>query len=673
MKIKAKALSPIIATILLVVVAVILVSIILSFGKSFTAQGLDKSKDIKDLSSSDAGLFIYPKSFSEGVLQISYQPPANIQEPVIITSYRILEVSDMDIVSLSTPFTLTNNSTNILSLDCLYEYSVESPEMTIQLITEDNTYINVKQRDQKMVCTSAGDGSEEDPIVICNAEDLNAVRDNLDYNYSLGKDIDLQCFTRQDVNGWEPIGTEDTYFEGIFDGDDHTISNLYINRPTTDFQGLFGYLGGTNPTIKNLELVDVNITGHGNVGALVGVSSDNANSILNNITVTNANIFSHYYFTGGIIGANYSGTLSNSHSTGNIHGLEMVGGLVGYQDGNISNSYSTGSVSGTRHSVGGLVGLQQGNISDSYSTGSVSSTGNDVGGLVGYQKGNISNCYSTGSVSSTGNDVGGLVGSSSNGESILESYSSGSVSGTSYVGGLVGSSYGPISNSFSSGSVSGTGYSVGGLVGSSSGPISNSFSTSSVSSTGNGVGGLVGSSYGPISNSFSTSSVSSTSHSVGGLVGSSSGAISNCFSTGSVFSGTGLLGGLVGNQNSGIISNSYSLGDVNCLSVNQPVGGFIGVSGAGINNCYSTGKVIYTGSPPPIIGGFSGIPVSGNNYWDMNTSLQTTSGGGATGLTTEEMKDSNNFTGWDFTTIWAIDAGTTYPYLRNNTQNPLPQ
>jgi hypothetical protein len=96
-----------------------------------------------------------------------------------------------------------------------------------------------------------------------------------------------------------------------------------------------------------------------------------------------------------------------------------------------------------------------------------------VGGLVGESWGTVSNSYCAASV--TGNHIiGGLVGETSYG-TVIDSYSTGSVTGNSVVGGLVGSNYqATVSNSYSTGSVSGNN-TIGGLVGDNSGSISNSF------------------------------------------------------------------------------------------------------------------------------------------------------------------------------------------------------
>jgi len=132
------------------------------------------------------------------------------------------------------------------------------------------------------------------------------------------------------------------------------------------------------------------------------------------------------------------------------------------------------NMTGSGDYVGGLVGENYfGIITASYSSGSISGTGS-VGGLVGYNWGSIVASYSTATVSGT-ERVGGLVGSNTTGGSIATSHSTGLVSGTGSVGGLVGySKEGRIATSYSSGTVIGT-ERVGGLVGGNGGDVTQCF------------------------------------------------------------------------------------------------------------------------------------------------------------------------------------------------------
>ena len=249
--------------------------------------------------------------------------------------------------------------------------------------------------------------------------------------YELTANLDLITY-RSDGLGWAPIGGQNGQWSAVFDGNGHTISNLYIDRRDTDGVGLFG-IASSNSVIRRLRLESFNASGEDYVGAMVGKND---------------------------------GLIADSYTIGSASGAGSVGGLVGENIGSITASYATGSVSGAG-SVGGLVGENIGSITASYATGSVSGAGS-VGGLVGENSGTIMVSYTTGSVSGAGS-VGGLVGE--NIGSITASYATGSVSGAGSVGGLAGENISTITESFSVGHVLGQGQPIdlGGLVGKSVG------------------------------------------------------------------------------------------------------------------------------------------------------------------------------------------------------------
>jgi hypothetical protein len=128
------------------------------------------------------------------------------------------------------------------------------------------------------------------------------------------------------------------------------------------------------------------------------------------------------------------------------------------------------------------------------------------------------------------------------------------ITSNAYIGGLVGANSGTVSNSYSTGSMTGVLW-VGGLMGFNveEGAVSNSYSTCSVTSD-YGAGGLMGGNVGTVSNSYSTGSVTSD-EGVGGLMGANSGTVSNSYSTGSV-TGNDDVGGLVG-YSEGTASDSF--------------------------------------------------------------------------------------------------------------------
>ena len=157
---------------------------------------------------------------------------------------------------------------------------------------------------------------------------------------------------------------------------------------------------------------------------------------------------------------------------------------------------------------------------------------------------------------------------------------------------------------------------------------------------------------------------------VGGFIGGIGefATVDECYSTTEVTSlNNRSIGGFAGLVSArGEAKNSYSRGSVNAAG--ERVGGFCGDLGNGtISNCFSTGLVY---SPFYYVGGFNGKLGSGvclENFWDIETSNQSTSSC-ATGETTAEMKTVSTFTdeGWDFEDVWAIDGITNdgYPALK---------
>jgi hypothetical protein len=296
-----------------------------------------------------------------------------------------------------------------------------------------------------------GDGSSSSPYEIRTASDLQAMQEDRSANYTVVNDIDASGTVNwNNGQGFNPVGTYDveqanSEFTGGFDGQNHTISNLSINR-LDEYVGLFGAISAGGE-VKNVGVINVNMTGANDVGGLVGANYDG--------TVSNSystgNVTGEGWYVGGLVGENRKGNISNSYSTGNVTGgFKFVGGLAGYnRDGTVSNSYSTGNVSGEEE-VGGLVGSDSGNISNSYSTGNVTGAYH-VGGLVGRNVGTVSNSYSTGNVTGA-NDTGGLVGINGaifNPGTVSNSYSTGNVTGEKEVGGVVGKNNdGTVSNSY---------------------------------------------------------------------------------------------------------------------------------------------------------------------------------------------------------------------------------
>ena len=213
--------------------------------------------------------------------------------------------------------------------------------------------------------------------------DLQNIQNNLNGDYALGANINASTATSLNGGaGFEPIGTSANLFEGVFDGQNYTISNLTINS-AAQAVGLFAGIGTTG-TVRNLGLTNITV----------------------NATLPDVGA--------GTLGSYNLGTVSDVYATGSLHVASgsNVGGLIGTNDGMLERSYAAVSVSsgGGNWSFGGLVGANYATITQSYATGSASG-GNSNGGLVGYNAptGVISQSYASGQASGYGN-VGGLVG-----------------------------------------------------------------------------------------------------------------------------------------------------------------------------------------------------------------------------------------------------------------------
>jgi hypothetical protein len=397
---------------------------------------------------------------------------------------------------------------------------------------------------------SGGNGEPNTPYKIANVADLlqlAADTGNYDKCFILTADIDLASYTftaaviAPDTNN-SIYGFLGTPFTGVFDGNEHKITNLTINSYGGEtryigYLGLFGCIEGPDlypyeykDVVRNLIIENVTVTGNNsdltvlhNMGGLAGYNSFGAiRNCHSTGTVTRENGDNTADSFGGLIGYNNYGSVNNCSSavivSGGI-GVDNVGGLVGYNNyGIINNCFATGNVSGATpdspygilNGLGGLVGWNYfGIISGCWASGNVNASGNSepayaasFGGLVGYNEyGGINKCYATGNVTSTQSGVGGLVGS--NGWSISNCYATGNVIGRYDVGGLAGGNGGPITNCYAIGNVIGSEY-IGGLVGSTinTGTITNCYSIGAVAG-GDYFGGLIGYNYlGTITASF---------------------------------------------------------------------------------------------------------------------------------------------------------------------------
>lgn len=285
----------------------------------------------------------------------------------------------------------------------------------------------------------AGNGSIDNPYKITEASQLAllAYRVNNGFGAGAGNVTDTSTFYRLMVDIdlsrilWTPIGNGDDgalfSFGGFFDGNNHKISNLNVEKVTENqlALGFFGYCNGA--TIINLTI--------------------NENSSVISTPAPTGGYTSGYDYLGSIVGFGKNVTIYNCHSNAFISSSAVrgnCGGIIGITCNNntgfsiISNCSNSGTLSSSNDNISGYE--------------------NYVGGIIGkletfvrqnpgsYYGVYIVNCYNTGAVSAVSHDsyAGGIAGSSNVGDfSLINCYNAGTVhvsanSNQSGGGGVIG-------------------------------------------------------------------------------------------------------------------------------------------------------------------------------------------------------------------------------------------
>jgi hypothetical protein len=376
---------------------------------------------------------------------------------------------------------------------------------------------------------------------------LAAVNGQTNGFFALAQDLNATSWSADHVGAAAVVDV----LSGTLAGLGHKVTNLTLNS-TASLVGLIGKTDGNySSLIRDIGVVDANVTGGAQVGALLGQS--------------------------------WGATISHAYSTGTVTARESVGGLIGsaWPSGSalrwtkIESSFSDADVTATTGgSAGGLIGFAQSDpitIINSHATGNVKSgnddsqnefTASDTGGLMGWAAyANVSNSYATGNVSAVGGRrVGGLIGAIYTASPALASV-------------LNGVTINGVTNSFATGDVVG-GTEVGGLVGNvgylapftnaATTTINNAYASGNVTGTyntrnsiGGKIGGLVGSSnYGTITNSHATGNVGTTATTASPNMGSLVGSANNSKVTGNF--ANGVVTGNGGTLTGGIVGNGYN-------------------------------------------------------------------------------------------------------------------
>ena len=199
----------------------------------------------------------------------------------------------------------------------------------------------------------------------------------------LMNDIDMQGRTFRPIGGCGVVGGATPSFNGIFDGNHHTIKNLCVFEPDSEHVGLFGRT--YNATIRNLGIEGGIVFGCGKTAGLIGTA---AHTTIDNC-YNKANVISHGKHAGGLVGElGTESVISNSYNNADIKNYDTVsGGLVGYvtsqSNVTLSNCYHIGNLTDSG-GHNGLIGHYV-TVSGNYLVGSVT----------------VNNCYGTAPIKSS--------------------------------------------------------------------------------------------------------------------------------------------------------------------------------------------------------------------------------------------------------------------------------
>lgn len=307
---------------------------------------------------------------------------------------------------------------------------------------------------EEILAEMSGEGTEEDPYVITDVVELQAMSGDVTALYELGNDVDASATADwNDGSGFDPVFRVMTDEEGA-ESDDEDASAGDGSDGEAESDGFAGQLLGNDHEIAGLTIDRSDEEGAGlllvNQGAVV------------DLTITDATVAGD---TAGIVAASNTGGIGEVAVDGSVTGGTNVGGVTGINRGAVANTEADVDVAGEER-VGGLVGGNTSEVSGATVTGTVEGSA-DVGGVIGQSSGVVQSVDADTAVTGT-NRVGGFVGDLSG--RVSGSTAAGDVTGEESVGGFAGEGWGELLGVSASGSVDGE-ENVGGLAGANYGEV----------------------------------------------------------------------------------------------------------------------------------------------------------------------------------------------------------
>ena len=300
------------------------------------------------------------------------------------------------------------------------------------------------------------DHQNENDFYLNSASDLAGLASLVQNGNGFGyKTVHLMCdINLADIN-WTPIGFNDRWFYGSFNGHGHSVIGLRRDDKTNN-NGLFGQFYGA--ALCNLA-VKGTMYGDYNTGGVVGdLERGCLYNIYSEVMIRNA----ADDFAGGIVGkCGYAGYIEHCTQNAKVNSNDQDnhrGGIVGYTDGNVRYCVNNARVYCNWNCVGGIAGTLSGGRIDycaNYGTVGGGDYAERIGGIVGESKnqGTIYGCYNEGTVFSDDDDYVGGIDGRCDGWYVSCSINLGRVYGDDQVGGISG--WGRAVNCFNAGIVTG--------------------------------------------------------------------------------------------------------------------------------------------------------------------------------------------------------------------------
>ena len=317
-----------------------------------------------------------------------------------------------------------------------FEWAEAVQDQSALTLKEQAKYLDIVKQRQRGIALLAMGGADT-PFQIASAAQLAELAQYVNAgdatfvsaHYVLTDDVNLSAY-----GNWTPIGTINQPFAGVFDGQNHVVTGLKIDRSQGVDQGLFGCVNSQDANrkaqVKNVIVKDAQIRTKNRSGAVVGFYGgwDSQMEPLENCAMVGGSIESC------VDGAGYDQAA-------------YIGGVVGFSDADVRFCYSTGTVivPQSAYDIGGVAGWVDGNVQSCYAAGSMDIFPNsthqifDIGGLVGSVDDDVSDCYSTVDVVGLGDNTftfGGVAGRV--GGSITRCFATGNVQAWMTVGGVAG-------------------------------------------------------------------------------------------------------------------------------------------------------------------------------------------------------------------------------------------